>query len=63
MATYKTDQVINYLLNLLEYNSSRDAYFKLQNGGSGAHSWSKASENSHNGHSIQVTTPWVDFRV
>ena len=35
MATYETDQAIEYLWNLLEYNSSREVYLKFQNGGSG----------------------------
>ena len=32
----ETDKVIDYLQNLLEYDSSRDAYLKFQNGGNGA---------------------------
>ena len=31
-------QAIDYLHNLLEYNSLQDAYLKFQNGGSRAHS-------------------------
>ena len=29
--------------NFIQYDNSRDAYLKFQNGGSGIHSWSKAS--------------------
>ena len=36
MATYKTYQAIEYLGNLLEYNSSRDPQLKFQKGGNGA---------------------------
>ena len=36
MATYKTFGAIEYLRNLLEYDSSLDVYLKFQNGGSGA---------------------------
>ena len=36
LSTYETDKVIDYLQNLLEYDSSRDAYLKFQNGGNGA---------------------------
>ena len=31
-------QAIDYLQNVLEYNGSRDAYLKFQNGDSRAHS-------------------------
>ena len=36
LATYKAHQAIEYLRNLLEYNSSQDPRLKFQNGGSGA---------------------------
>ena len=36
VATYKTYQAIEYLGNLLEYNSSRDPNLKFQNEGNGA---------------------------
>ena len=51
LATYETDQAIEYLWNLLEYNSSREVYLKFQNGGSGV--WQLSQE-------FLIKTPIMD---
>ena len=58
LTTYET--LGHWLCNLLQYDDSWDVFLKFRNGSSRACSW---SENSHNGCSIRVTTPQVDFRV
>ena len=52
----KTDRAIEYLRNLLEYDSSRDMYLKFQNGGSCAQQLSQ-------GFSMKTPIMDIPFRL